>query len=730
MARRFVIRKSFDLGKAKVDYAKELNPQQLDVVQHGDGYCLVLAGAGSGKTRTIVYRVAWLLEHGVRPEEILLLTFTNKAAKEMLFRAEELLKTFPKGLFGGTFHHAANVFLRQYAPLLGYTPQFTILDEEDARDLWGLAIKDLHIDTKARRFPSVGVIHALHSYAVNTEQDFSEVVTELRPSFQPLLREITAVAKMYGERKHAANAMDFDDLLVNLARLLREHPYVRAKLAQRFRFVLVDEYQDTNPLQAAIVADLASVHQNLLVVGDDAQAIYGFRGADIRNILEFPKRFAAAKIFKLEINYRSTQPILDLANAVLEGAPKQFKKTLTHVREGRAKPQMVPVNSARQEAEFVAGQVLALREEGVPLRALAVLFRAAFHSQAVEFELTRRDIPYEYRGGVRFFERSHVKDALAFLKLLVNPLDEVAFHRALKIQPGIGPAASSTLFARSRSAVGDSHDVERVLQLPQDAVPGRAQAGWEKFRDLLAGLHRERAKGPAALVLAVTESDYRDYLEKEFPNSDERILDLEQLARFAEQFDAVEKFLADVALQEATALQRGAARDEERMVLSTIHQAKGLEWEAVFVIHLAEGHFPNRRAVEDGGMDEERRLFYVAVTRAKTHLFLTTPLSLGFAAGLELASPSPFLEEIQPNLLEKVEVSEEFEASDEVGASQLLGSRRRGRAEHVSGGDGEALDAGAAVDDEPIIALDGATDSVLGRVLKTDPANRRRKRKR
>lgn len=704
MPRKFVIRKSFDLGSARVEYANDLNPQQLDVVRRGDGHCLVLAGAGSGKTRTVVYRVAWLLEHGVRPEEILLLTFTNKAAREMLVRAEELLKTRPRGLFGGTFHHSANVFLRQYAPLLGHTREFSILDEEDAGDLWGLAIKDLRIDTKARRFPSVGVIHALHSYAVNTKQDFAEVVAELRPSFQPLLNEITAVARTYRERKKSANAMDFDDLLVNLARLLREFPEVRRTLASRFRNILVDEYQDTNPLQAAIVADLASVHGNLLVVGDDAQAIYAFRGADIRNILEFPKWFPDARIFKLEVNYRSTQPILDVANAVLEGSPEQFRKTLTHVREGAAKPQLVPVRSARQEAEFVAEQILMLREGGVQLRQIAVLFRAAFHSQAVEFELTRRDIPYEYRGGVRFFERSHVKDALAFLRLLVNPLDEVAFHRAIRIQPGIGPAAAGELFTRARAAVGDSHDVVAFLGLPDDAVPGRARTGWVRFRDLLAGLHRERTKGPAALVLAVTVSDYRDYLEKEFPNSDERILDLEQLSRFAEQFEALEKFLADVALQEATALERdrGAATDEERLVLSTIHQAKGLEWEAVFVIHLADGYFPNRRAVEEGSLDEERRLFYVAVTRAKTHLFLTAPLSLGFAAGLDLATPSPFIEEVPANLLETIEVSEEWS---------------------------EGADEQRSVDDEPIIALDASADSVLNRILKTDSANRRRRRK-
>ncbi len=701
MPKQFVIRKSFDPGSASVDYAKELNPQQLEVVKNGDGYCLVLAGAGSGKTRTVTYRVAWLLEHGVRPEEILLLTFTNKAAREMLQRTEELLKTHPKGLFGGTFHHAANVFLRRYAALLGYTPQFTILDEEDAKDLWSLAVKDLKIDTRARRFPSVGVIHALHSYSVNTEQDFAEVVPELKPSFAPLLTEMNAVVRSYRERKKAANAMDFDDLLVNLKRLLEEHPKVRQELAGRFRFVLVDEYQDTNPLQAAIVAALSSVHKNLLVVGDDAQAIYGFRGADVRNILEFPDRFPGASIHKLEVNYRSTQPVLDVANAVLADEPKRFRKVLTHVREGMEKPQYVPVASARQEAEFVAEQVLMLREEGTPLKHIAVLFRAAFHSQALEFELTKRDIPYEYRGGVRFFERSHVKDALAFLKLLVNPMDEVAFHRALRLQVGVGPAAAGELFARVRAAVGETHDVARMLELPEDAVPGRARTGWSNARRLLSALNAERAKGPAALITAVTESDYRDYLENEFQNADERVLDLEQLARFAEQFAGVENFLADVALQETTAAAAGSAdADEERMVLSTVHQAKGLEWEAVFVIHLSEGHFPNRRALEEGSMDEEWRLFYVAVTRAKTHLFLTSPLSLGYAAGFELAAPSPFLDDLPPNLYDKIEVTEEWSEED---------------------GD---------TTDEPVIDVNEQEQgSVLGRVLSSSPANRKRRKR-
>lgn len=669
MATRYVIKKSFDPKNFKVNYHAELNPEQLDVVQHGDGPCLVLAGAGSGKTRTIVYRVAYLLEQGIKPDNILLVTFTNKAAKEMLFRVEELLGQFPQTLWGGTFHHVANVLLRKYGRAIGYSPAFTILDEEDSKDLIGLSVKTLRIETKKTRFPSAGVIQNLLSLARNTQVDVADLVASTKPEFIKVQDDLVRVSREYADRKRRNNAMDFDDLLANLLRLLQEHPDIRRRLSTQFRFILVDEYQDTNRLQAAIVQSLAEVHRNILVVGDDAQSIYSFRGADIGNILNFPERFPGCRTFRLETNYRSTQPILDVANAIISHNPDQFPKTLHHVRPGAMKPIIVPAASDEQEAEFVAQRILELRDDGVTLNDMAVLFRAAYHSQALEFELTRRDIPYDFRGGLRFFDRAHIKDALAFLKAVDNPRDEIAWVRVLRLQIGIGAQTAGQLFddlmARLRPT-DDGFNLEQVLT--EATVPSRAESGWKNLRDTLLALTDEKNNGPEAMIRLVMDSDYADYLRNQYPDAGERQQDLEQLARFAGKYDRLSKFLAEVSLQEEFGVaERTGGEDGERIVLSTIHQAKGLEWRAVFAIHLSEGQFPHTRALaEDGGLAEERRLFYVAVTRAKEYLSLSYSLASGYRTmSLELNQPSRFLADIPDRLLEMYELAESEAAAME-----------------------------------------------------------------
>ncbi len=648
----FILSSGSGLAK-RIDYAKELNQEQLDVVLHGDGPCLVLAGAGSGKTRTLTYRVAYLLEQGVDPAAILLLTFTNKAAREMLDRVKGLLGTGSSGLWGGTFHSVASRVLRSFADTLGYTSSFTIMDAEDANDLLKAIIKELGIDTKARRFPSTSVVQDVVSYARNAQEAIPEVMTWKYPHFQEAAGKIEEIAAVYQSRKKAGNMMDFDDLLSLLAMLL-EDPLRGPSIAQRFQYVLVDEYQDTNALQARIVKGFSQVHKHVLVVGDDAQSIYAFRGADVQNILSFPKQWPEARMFKLLTNYRSTPQILEVANESLRHNEDQFEKDLVAMGGTGEKPRLVPCQSASQEARYVADQILQLRSQGKPLRAMAVLFRSSAHSQTLEFELMKRDIPYEYRGGQKFFERAHIKDALCFLRVRHNTRDEVAWLRILQLQPGIG-ATSAAHFARESGSFGTWPEVQR---LPiASAWKGKAREGWAGLVTLLDDLGAA-SDWPSTVLRRLTSSSYKRYLEQEYPNWRDRLEDLEQLALFAEAYEDAGAFLGDIALYDdiVAARQEAGTVDQERLVLSTIHQAKGLEWDAVFVIHLADQSFPSRRALnEEGGMEEERRLFYVAVTRARRDLFLTYPMTLGFDT-LQFQQPSTFLEEVSQRLFDRVEL--------------------------------------------------------------------------
>lgn len=639
------------VGQPKIDYQKELNEEQLSVVLNGDGPCLVLAGAGSGKTRTITYRVAYLLESGVQPEEILLLTFTNKAAKEMMDRVQDLVHGEAAGLWGGTFHSIANRILRQQAAVIGYNPNFTIMDHDDSTDMVKYCIRDLKIDTKARRFPSPAVLHSIISYSRNASRPIADVVENKYGNFFDLIPTIERIAEVYETRKKSANAMDFDDLLLHLSHLLNTNDAVRQALATRFRYVLVDEFQDTNVIQAGIVRNLSSVHGNVLVVGDDAQSIYSFRAAEIQNILKFPDTYAGAKTFRLQTNYRSTPEILGLANAVIEQNADQFQKELKAVRPGFDKPSLVPASDNRQEAQYIAEQILQLRNKGTALREIAVLFRAAHHSQALEMELARRDIPYEYRGGMKFFERAHVKDVVAYLRLMANPKDIMAWMRVLSHQVGIGAVTAGKI----AEVVQAFERIEQIVEAdPSGFAPGRSGSGWQSLVSNLARLLKTDCS-PSSFVRAVAGSSYQDYLQAEYPNYADRLEDIEQFAIFAEQYTDLSVFLEEVTLKDDYgAVHEEGVLDDEKMVLSTIHQAKGLEWEAVFVINLTDGAFPHPRALgEEGGLQEERRLFYVAATRARRQLFLTYPITSGYET-MEIRQPSMFLHEIPKKLLEEV----------------------------------------------------------------------------
>ncbi|MBU1922307.1 ATP-dependent helicase [Patescibacteria group bacterium] len=661
---KYVIKKNTASRNAVIDYEKELNPEQLAVVRGADGPCLVLAGAGSGKTRTIVYRVAHLIERGASPDRILLLTFTNKAAKEMLSRVEALLGHYPKGLWGGTFHSVANRILRKYAARAGFKSNFTILDEEDAKGIIKICVKDLNIDTKMRRFPSPAVLKNIISYSGNSLEKISHTVGTKHPNHLELINDIEAVAVLYQKKKSQANAMDFDDLLLNLSKLLREDSAFCEKLSQGFQYILVDEYQDTNVIQARIVTSLAKHHKNILVVGDDAQSIYSFRAANLRNILDFPKIYPGAKTFRLETNYRSTPEILDLANTIIEKNIDQFPKELRSIKKQFVKPSLVPAASGRQEAEYIAQMILELRDEGINLNDIAVLFRASHHSQELEVELVKRDIPYEYRGGVKFFERAHIKDVLSYLRIYKNLLDEAAWQRALSMQTGIGPVAASKIYAAAR---GLNEPAEVAALKAGEILEKRAQSGWRNFLSIWQDVIKSDDL-PASLIRAVNASEYQKYLESQYPNWRDRAEDLEQLAVFAEQYKDLSLFLNEISLYDDFGVlrQEQTEYDDENIILSTIHQAKGLEWPVVFVMHLTDQGFPNKRAlIERGGLEEERRLFYVAATRAADQLYLTYPLTSGYD-NLIFNQASVFLQEIPENLLERVELENEQSISHAV----------------------------------------------------------------
>jgi DNA helicase-2/ATP-dependent DNA helicase PcrA len=622
-ATRKVTLRRHDGARRTLRYENELNPEQLGVVMHQGGPMLVLAGAGSGKTRTVVYRVARLLEDGVEPSAILLLTFTNRAAREMLSRVGQLLGRDAGQVTGGTFHSVGNRLLRRFGDRLGYLHNYGILDREDARDLMASALADVVPLTPQRRLPGAAVLVDVYSFVINTGRSLEEVLGGRYPQFTADAETIQAVFRRYLERKRAANVMDYDDLLLNWLLLLRRHEDVRRALSQRFRHILVDEYQDTNRLQADIVDAMLGAGRNLVVVGDDAQSIYAFRGAEYANILSFPDRYPDCATFRLETNYRSLPPILTAANASIVNNEKQFPKTLRAAREGGEAPVVVAAPGPEAQAAFVAQQVLELVDGGVELAEIAVLYRNHSHSLELEVELTRRNIPYEVRSGLRFFEQRHVKDVLAHLRFVANPRDEVAFTRMARLRPRLGQRLVGRVW-QELAAVKDPLRALRDLDGKSLGLPGAATHSVSKLAELLGRLDALRER-PGEMVREVIASGYRDLLRATFDNASSRLEDLEQLALFADGYDGLDAFLDEVTLMNELSGEDMAAEpgERERMTLSTVHQAKGLEWQVVFVVWLAEGRFPSARA-ED--MEEERRLFYVACTRAKDELYLCYPL--------------------------------------------------------------------------------------------------------
>ena len=680
----------------KVAYEDQLNSEQLEVVMASEGPMLVIAGAGSGKTRTLTYRVSRLIEDGVDPSEILIVTFTNKASREMLSRVEELVTTDTRRIWGGTFHSIGNRLLRRHAEAIGYRPNFTILDDEDAKEMMESAISSLGIKTLEKRFPKGDVLLDIYSFLINTRTPLELHLEQNYPHFMMFGDEIVSVFRRYKDRKRDANAMDFDDLLVFWKVLLDDHEDVAASLKRRFRHILVDEYQDTNKIQADIIDAMSSVRRNVMVVGDDAQSIYSFRGASFENILTFPLRFPETTIYKLETNYRSTRQILSLANASIAANRFQFRKELQAVRGDGPDPAVVGVDDVFEQASFIAQRILELRDEGEKLGDIAILYRSHYQSLELQMELTRRLIPFEIRSGVRFFEQAHIKDVLAYLKIVTNPRDELSWKRMLKLYPKVGERTAAEVWARIYTA---PNPLEAFLRGPAAGAypPGRGVAGsLDSVREVFRLISVDAMqRNPSETIRLVVERGYGDYARSKFPNAQARLDDLEQLSQYALRYDEVDRFLAEVALANPIAGEDVAVvgPEDEKIVLTSVHQAKGLEWRTVFVMWLADGRFPSQRALrvpggivrippnrmhealpllegatqdapvidEEGtrelvipGEEEERRLFYVAVTRAMQELYLVFPVMARDRAGMDiLMEPSRFVRELPGDVYEK-----------------------------------------------------------------------------
>jgi DNA helicase II / ATP-dependent DNA helicase PcrA len=629
------------------DLLAGLNDEQRAAVTHGDTPLLIVAGAGTGKTRTLVHRVAHLIQRGVRPDRILLLTFTRRAADEMRARVEQLIGPGGRAVQGGTFHATAHGLLRRHGAQAGIADGFTIMDQGDSEDLMQLSRAALGLASKDRRFPRKETLQSIYSRHINTDKPVEAILADDWPQFADDLAAIGSVFSDYVQRKTDRNLVDYDDLLLFWAAMLDAEP-IATSIRDRYEHVLVDEYQDTNHLQARILTLLAGPHGRITVVGDDAQSIYAFRGADVRNILEFPTQYRGTTIVTLDRNYRSSQPILDVANAVLAGAEHGFRKQLRASREEGLRPRLVALPDEPAQSARICDAIMALSEtDGLALRDIAVLVRAGYMSADLEIALTARRIPFEKWGGLRFLEAAHIKDLLAFLRVSENPRDEVSWFRLLRLLPGVGDVSARRAIA-ALEAAGWHHTA-----LHEWPAPPRAQVARDQLRHLLAGLANTSGTDAAADVHRV-RSVYDPLLPLLHDDAEVRRNDLDQLERIAATFPSRTAFLSALALDppSATSDLAGGERsaDDDALVISTIHSAKGREWDAVFVPWLADGWVPMARATRSADeIEEERRLFYVAVTRARHHLTLlypiTTPLRGAWASEYAIDQTSRFLDE-------------------------------------------------------------------------------------
>jgi DNA helicase-2/ATP-dependent DNA helicase PcrA len=647
----------------EIDFENELNPEQLAAVTAPDGPALVLAGAGSGKTRTLTYRVAYLLHQGIQPYEILLLTFTNKASREMLERVEDLTAVSRRHLWGGTFHSIAQRILRVHGELVGLKRHYTILDEGEAETILKNVIQSTDGKfLKTKNYPKPKVIANLISYARNTCRTPFEEADDRYPFLDGMAGKIDQFYKSYMQAKLDQQVVDYDDLLEYLLKLLREQPEVRQQYQDRFKHILVDEFQDTNRLQSDIVDQLAGNHQ-VMAVGDDAQCIYTWRGADFDNIMQFGERHPGAEIHKIETNYRSTPEILRFANAVLANQPAGlgYTKELRAIKESRERPYFVPVMDTRGQARFIIERIEGLIDEGRDLSEIAVLYRAHYQAMDLQMELTRLNIDYQITSGVRFFEQAHIKDFTAQLRFASNPADVSAFTRFTCLLPKVGPKTAERLhkFTRERAEKLEKNfcDVlvsEEVLK----KVPNDAKEAWPSLAETIRELSEALTeKAPAELIELALDGWYSSYIREIYPNWTDRADDLQSLVSFANRFDTMEELLAQLVLLASESNERSPEEANNCLRLTTIHQAKGLEFPVVFVIGLADGTFPLKRTIDEGDLEEERRLFYVAVTRAMEELYLSYPMLNQQGNQVMRLNPSRFIQEVDASRYETLRVA-------------------------------------------------------------------------
>jgi len=636
---------------------RELNRAQFEFATSEDPALLGLAGPGSGKTRALIYRAAHLIKCGVQPEQLLLLTFTNKAAGEMKERLEKLLGFLPRDLWAGTFHSIGSRILRRHSAQVERTPNFTIFDEDDSRSALKQILNKLSIGDEDRKLiMQRGLLGRIISQARNSGISIREVMEEDYPYRLEFLETINKVAALYEQKKRESNAFDFDDLLLCWLDLFEKNPQIKEQYRRRFKHVLVDEFQDTNIIQARII-DLFSGHSSICVVGDDAQSIYAFRYANIGNILSFPEKYDRCQVVRMEQNYRSSPEIVDLANQLISNNREQLPKTLFSQNPPEAKPVVAKVYDSRQEASFVLQSIWELQNNGVPLKEIAVLYRSSYLTPEVEFALARKGISYRTYGGVKFFQKAHVKDLLAYLKVIYNPHDENSWRRITMLQQGLGQASFDKLWAGLKL-----NDNPLTAALAGKETPARGKEGWEALRITLDTVYKSSHENVPELITAVLDANYDYILRQNYPDQyEDRLRGIERLAIYAERFDNLATFLESLALEESVFADTNtaAALSGEQLTLSTIHSAKGKEWDSVFIIGMNQGQFPSQR-VGPASLDEERRLFYVAATRARRYLFLSTYREDYRNYGSVSEGPSQFLRELPPECYQLVDYDSEF----------------------------------------------------------------------
>jgi len=639
-------KQQIDEARFVINYRNELNPAQYEAVSAVEGVYLIIAGAGTGKTRTLTFRVARLVESGYDPKSILLLTFTRKASNEMMNRAALLLDNRCSKINGGTFHSFANLVLRRYAKAAGLEPSFTILDQGDTQDVINLIRQQAGFVSKEKRFPKKETLNKIFSFSVNTGKRIEDIVLVDYPQFGEQLDKILDIQKVFVEYKRKNNLLDYDDLLVYLRDFLESDSAASKSLLNSVKFVMVDEYQDTNHLQASIVKALGSVNNNVMVVGDDSQSIYSFRGADFKNIMEFPNLFKDVKIIKLEENYRSSQDILDLANHINRTAIEKYTKTLFTHKTGGVLPVIIAASTENFQSKFIVDKVLELHEEGIPLKSISVLFRSSFHSFDLEIELAKANIPFQKFGGMKFVETSHIKDVLAFLRIASNPKDIVSWYRVLLLHEGIGPKSAQRIMDELSTA-------RLTIKAGPDSQPSFKSEKLHGLFTLLYNIHTSKDLPSEKLQMVLDY--YSPIFKTKYDDFNKRNKDLDIFQNIAQNYKSLDNLLADMAIEpiiDSVVDIDAPTNEDDFLTLSTIHSAKGLEWHSVFVIHAVEGYFPSSRSVESvESLEEERRLMYVSVTRAKQNLFITFPMNLfDRAAGVTLSKPSRFISELDSNL--------------------------------------------------------------------------------